>query len=691
MKILLAPVVSLMQRLRLLPKFALLTMVFMVPLLLTLGLLYAELNKEIATARRERNGLQYVRELEDTMRLVRKHRALRHMQLSGNADAAGDAVRVQAEIGEQMKKVEETDQASTSLGASAAWKEISRGWAALQEKIPAAKTKDSYADHSALLDQLGKLNALVADRSGLTLDPQADTNHLTSAVVDGFPGITEVLAHIAGRGAAYIDTALLEPNEDVMLNSAVMVARRDVARLPGRFDAIFRENADLRRNLEPQLASVAEALAFLERAQNEVLNAYNQTSGKQFFEAGDKSIEALHGAAMASAEALDSLLAQRIALNSARLYVIIAAVLGGLLVTAYMLTGFYVSFSREVSRLESAVERAAAGDLSHAISSASRDEIGGLVNAFGRMNSGLAQLVAQVRTGSETITGTSQEIAADNADLSSRTESQASSLQQTASSMEELTTIVRRNDRNAEEANRLAVSAADIAHKGGQAVDQVIETMAGIKSSSYKIIDIISVIDGIAFQTNLLALNAAVEAARAGEHGRGFAVVASEVRALAQRSAGAAREIKDLIEGSVQQIEHGNALVGDAGATMGDIVASVQHVARIMNEISAASREQTDGIEQVNKAISQMDEVTQRNAQLVEHAAGTAESLHRQAVGLAQSVAAFKLDADAAPAPAPAAASAIVATLPHKSRKPLRLAPPPMAGAPREFGRKKLA
>jgi methyl-accepting chemotaxis protein len=667
-KILLAPVVPLMQRLRLLHKFALMSLVFMVPLLLVLTLLYAEMHKEIVTAERERIGLRYVRALEDAALLVRKHRALHHMQLAGNAGAAEQAERTRAGIEVLMN----TLATFTDLSVGTAAADIGESWRVLREKIPVQKAKDSYADHNALLERIAKLSALVADRSGLTLDPQADSNHLTAALTEAFPGIADALSHIAGRGAAYIDTALLEPNEDLMLNSAVMVARRDLARLPARFEAVFRENAYLRRDLEPELAAVTEALAFLDRAQSEVLNAYNQTSGREFFEAGDKSIEALHRTAVASAKVLDSLLAQRIELYSARLYIIIAAALGGLVVSVYLLAAFYLSFSGDVNHLEQAVEGAAAGDLSKRISSTSRDEIGGLVNAFGGMNAGLAELVAQVRAGSEAITQTSHELAADNADLSGRTESQASSLQQTASSMEELTSIVRRNDNNAEEANRLAISAADVARKGGQAVDEVIDTMAGIQQSSRRIIDIIGVIDGIAFQTNILALNAAVEAARAGEQGRGFAVVATEVRALAQRSAGAAREIKSLIEGSVEQIERGNTLVGHAGATMGDIVSSVQHVAHIMNEISASSREQTSGIEQVNQAISQMDAVTQRNAQLVEHAAGAADSLLRQAAGLAQAVAVFKLDDGGRTVPG--TASATVTLLPRRPQAMLRLA-----------------
>ncbi len=287
----------------------------------------------------------------------------------------------------------------------------------------------------------------------------------------------------------------------------------------------------------------------------------------------------------------------------------------------------------------------AEGDLSQNIEINSRDETGQLLAALKLMNDSLANTVGQVRAGTETIGVASREIASGNADLSARTESQASSLEETASSMEELTSTVKQNAENARQANQLVVSASDVAKRGGQVVGQVVETMGSIKESSRKIVDIIGVIDGIAFQTNILALNAAVEAARAGEQGRGFAVVAAEVRNLAQRSAGAAKEIKSLISDSVEKVDAGSKLVDQAGKTMDEIVTSVKHVADIMSEITAASQEQSAGIEQVNQAITQMDEMTQQNAALVEQAAAAADSMQTQASTLAQAVSVFKVNA----------------------------------------------
>ena len=322
-----------------------------------------------------------------------------------------------------------------------------------------------------------------------------------------------------------------------------------------------------------------------------------------------------------------------------------AVLLGAL--CSWLLT---VGIVRPIREAVALAETVASGDLTREIEATGKDETGALLRALRQMNDSLVGIVTQVRTGTDSISTASREIADGNLDLSARTEQQASALEETAASMEELTTTVRQNADNARQANQLSIAASDIAVKGGAVVDQVIATMASINDSSRKIVDIIGVIDGIAFQTNILALNAAVEAARAGEQGRGFAVVASEVRTLAQRSAAAAKEIKGLIGDSVEKVDAGTGLVDQAGTTMEQVVASIRRVTDIMAEISSASAEQTGGIEQVNSAIGQMDEVTQQNAALVEEAAAAAGSMQEQAGQLAQVVSVFKLDRNAAPA-----------------------------------------
>lgn len=323
--------------------------------------------------------------------------------------------------------------------------------------------------------------------------------------------------------------------------------------------------------------------------------------------------------------------------------------------------------------------RIAAGDLDVQIDLAAGDS-SSLMAAMKAMRDKLADIVRNVRTGTDTIATASSQIAAGNLDLSSRTEQQASSLEETASSMEELTSTVRQNAENAGQANQLAISASEVAARGGSVVSEVVDTMEQINASAKKIVDIIGVIDGIAFQTNILALNAAVEAARAGEQGRGFAVVATEVRSLAQRSAAAAKEIKTLIGDSVDKVESGSKLVGEAGSTMDDVVSSVRRVTDIMAEITAASHEQSTGIEQVNQAITQMDQVTQQNAALVEQAAAAADSLQEQAATLSEIVSVFRLSGlSAAGTRAPVKKPANRGVLP-KVRTPAKAAPLALAG-----------
>ncbi|MDN2680535.1 methyl-accepting chemotaxis protein [Janthinobacterium sp. SUN033] len=343
------------------------------------------------------------------------------------------------------------------------------------------------------------------------------------------------------------------------------------------------------------------------------------------------------------------------------------------------------SITQPINAAVSVAETVASGDLSSHIVVNSSDETGRLLGALKAMNTSLLGVVAQVRHGTEAISTASSEIAAGNLDLSSRTEEQASSLEETASAMEELTSTVKQNADNARQANQLAKSASEVAVRGGSIVSQVVDTMGTINASSRKIVDIIGVIDGIAFQTNILALNAAVEAARAGEQGRGFAVVATEVRNLAHRSASAAKEIKELIAASVANVDTGSRLVNEAGQTMGDIVDSIVRVTDIMGEITSATHEQTIGIEQINMAIAQMDEVTQQNAALVEEAAAASQSMQEQAGELAHVVGFFKTGNHVASAPrltpvrtaaAPAAAKiAPPAARPAPARKAIAAAP----------------
>ena len=394
--------------------------------------------------------------------------------------------------------------------------------------------------------------------------------------------------------------------------------------------------------------------------------------------------------AIAEQIAVQSQSARQVAMDAQAAYVntrniMIALGIGILALAGWLGYVITVSITRPVAQALHVANTVAAGDLTSRIEVDRRDELGQLLQALKAMNDSLVETVGTVRSGTETIASASAQVAAGSQDLSSRTEQQASSLEETASSMEELTSTVKQNADNARQANALAEAASTVARRGGDVIGEVVATMAEIDSSSGKISDIIGVIDGIAFQTNILALNAAVEAARAGEQGRGFAVVATEVRNLAQRSAGAAKEIKALIDDSSVKVGAGSALVRQAGGTMTELVESVRRVTDIMAEITSASVEQTAGIEQINQAIVQMDDVTQQNAALVEEAAAAAEAMQEQAARLAQVVSVFKIGAGAAPAAIAAARPVAIASRSGRTavaRAPAKARPATSAPAP---------
>jgi methyl-accepting chemotaxis protein len=388
------------------------------------------------------------------------------------------------------------------------------------------------------------------------------------------------------------------------------------------------------------------------------------SNGHQTYQAADQALTRLveYNAAgtREAAEHVDAIYHQSVGLLFGSLAVMVVVGLALALYTARRITGAALEAMKDADRI-------ASGDLSHPIVATSQDEMGRLRESLGRMQDRLAGIVSGVRQNADGVATASAQIATGNSDLSARTEQQASALEQTAASMEELSSTVKQNADNARQANQLAMGASTVAVQGGEVVSRVVDTMKGINESSRRIVDIISVIDGIAFQTNILALNAAVEAARAGEQGRGFAVVASEVRSLAQRSAEAAKEIKTLIGDSVQRVEQGTTLVDQAGVTMQEVVASIRRVTDIMGEISAASTEQSSGVAQVGEAVTQMDQATQQNAALVEESAAAAESLKRQAQDLLAAVSVFRTGASSS-APARHATAVPAATAPARPR-----------------------
>lgn len=397
--------------------------------------------------------------------------------------------------------------------------------------------------------------------------------------------------------------------------------------------------------IEEYLAESKKLVALSRENKNEEAKALVRGNSSTLFAAATEALEKLTQINIVGGENASKTGDDLYAMSRS---LIIAAILACLALGALQAVWLARIISRPLNNALEVAQTVAAGNLTSTIKVSSKDETGQLLQALLDMNISLRNIVGQVREGTDIIATASGQVASGSLDLSARTEQQASSLEETASSMEELTSTVKQNGDNARRANELAGSAANIAVQGGEVVSQVVQTMGAINESANKIVDIIGVIDGIAFQTNILALNAAVEAARAGEQGRGFAVVASEVRNLAHRSAAAAKEIKQLINDSVEKVGNGSRLVEEAGKTMQEVVSSVQRVTHIMGEITDAGREQEIGIDQINDAIAQMDTVTQQNAALVEEAAAASASMQEQAEKLSDLVSVFRLDGAAA-------------------------------------------
>ncbi|HJV51096.1 MAG TPA: methyl-accepting chemotaxis protein [Noviherbaspirillum sp.] len=638
---------TLLNRLFLWQKCALLAVLGMLLAAAPLILYMNESNKAVHRATRSAEGIAPIDAVLQIVLLIQQHRGLSALVLAGNQSEDAPRAAKQAEADAAFARARQTvaersgtEVADALRAAQASWKELSGQ--VTQRSLPVAQ---SFSQHTALIAQLLKVNEMLIDRFGLALDPDVAYHHLIDATLLQSPVLTETLGRMRAKGSAVLTSQALSANDRAAFISMLDLAGERYEAVRGSLTKSFAANPALAARLEPLMqASLADGKALLELTRRQITDAEQLTyPGPEYFAKVTATIGSHQKLVAASMETLRTELHARAESLQNTKRILIGTILA--LMAATGLLGHFIvrSITDPLMEAVNMAQHVAAGDLTVEIADAGRNETGQLLTALGDMNHSLRRIVTEVRDGTETTASAAKQIAAGNLDLSSRTEHQASSLEKTASSMEELTATVKQNADNARQANALASSASEIAGKGGDVVSQVVETMASINASSKRIVDIISVIDGIAFQTNILALNAAVEAARAGEQGRGFAVVATEVRNLAQRSSAAAKEIKALIDDSVQKVGSGTRLVEQAGATMDDIMEGIKRVTDIMGEITAASQEQTSGIEQINLAIGQMDQATQQNAALVEEAAAAAESLQEQAITLAQAVSVFKL------------------------------------------------
>ena len=610
--------------------------IFAVP---TLMLVRANL-AAIETARVESDGMPRAAAMLRAIQFTQQHRAASAGSLGGTAGMQARQQAKQAEVDEALAKVAADAAGMPAVAAKVA--EVRQHWAALSAAV-ADRSLDAGASnlrHTDLVAEELQLLRMVVDAARLSMDAEDDTHHALRTLLEALPQLSESLGRIRAFGTPVLQKHEATPAERARLAGLAAAARTQRDDLRYGFEQFRRANAAAARasaaTLDAALPAVDGALKLLDES---ILQAKTlDFAAAEYVARMTQAIDSQFALVDVTFKSLDALLAQRVAARQRELAATAGAIAVFGALAAWLALVVIRRTTRSVARALATAQAVANGDLTTAIAAESRDEIGQLLDALGRMNASLARVVTEVRSSSENI-------ATGNADLSQRTEQQASNLQQTAASMEELGATVRHNASTAQQATEVVGQASAAARRGGEVVAQVVDTMEEITASSRKIADIIGVIDSIAFQTNILALNAAVEAARAGEQGRGFAVVASEVRSLAQRSAGAAREIKALITASGERVQTGSRLVNEAGAAMSDIVAQVSRANSLIGEISDASQQQAAGISQVGGAVSQLDSVTQQNAALVEESAAAADSLSQQAARLVQAVGVFRLKA----------------------------------------------
>ncbi len=675
-------------------KFLLIAAVVTLLWLVPVTLLVRDQLADLQVARTEAAAVAPARSLLQLVRLTQKHRGL-SAQWLGGVEAAGanraqrekDIEAAWAATAAALQQAGEAGLAERLATLAGDWKPLPAAVAARQ--VPAA---ESFSRHTAMVQAQLDLLKDLSQASGIARHPVPHGFYLQAAVLDHMPAAAEMFGQLRARGSLLLARGEIGSVERAKLEALAELGRVRNAQAHALLERAAQADARAHASVaEPQAAAAREIQSVLKLAKDEILEASTlQYEPAAWFAATTKAIDSQFALIDAGMAQLERDLRASVDVTGTRM-----AVVCGLLLALAVLGGWLLATVARQTRgsLMQALdvaEAVGAGRLDVAIRADGRDEAGQLLDALARMAAQLRSVVQQVRHNADSVATASGQIAQGNTDLSSRTEEQASALQQTAASMKQLSETVQSNAANAEQGNQLAADASEVAGRGGQVVGQVVDTMKGIHESSRRIADIIGTIDGIAFQTNILALNAAVEAARAGEQGRGFAVVASEVRSLAQRSADAAKEIKQLITDSVGRVEQGTHLADQAGATMHEVVEAIARVNALMAGISAASREQSAGVAQVGEAVQQMDQATQQNAALVEQSAAAADSLKSQARQLVEAVAAFRLVegeagplAAAAPLPPPLPAvpvpRAMPAATPRAAAAPARSAAAPVA------------
>lgn len=646
MKSLIAPGVQLMRRLSLINKFLLVSFFMLLPLIYTASLYFAETRKQMDFMQSERDGLRYVKPLLTLSRLAQDHRDLTYVIGKGHDSLAPRRSQVREKIRASIKEIDVVEkELGPAYGSAVQWRKVTEGLKTLVQPEVSTDVEGAFAEHVALIKDIHGLIDIVTLESKLLLDSDPASYHLMDIITSKVPGLSERIASARGIGTSIIMRSELLTDDRVRMSVLEAVARERYQGLGANIDEIMESSLLAKTALVHSQKTLSDVSQFLGDIGLMLSpGGLSVLSADVFFQSGTQALNKVYGFSDQAIPLLDTLLQQRIGEYRSQDLLTQAIALVCLLLALYFFFAFYYTVKSGIAFLKKALGRVADGDFTGKIEARAKDEIGLLTLTLNETQQRLAKLTLDINRASEQVYLASNQIADGNDNLSQRTESQASTIEQTSARLEELTATVQRNAETAVNANQLTQDSTGVAEKSRSAMQRVAGTMAEIETSAAKIGDIIALMDNIAFQTNILALNAAVEAARAGEQGRGFAVVAAEVRNLAKHSADAAKEIKGLIAQTREKVSAGVVSVDDTLTTIQESLVGIQRVAAMMSQIAAASREQSEGIGQVNRAMMQMDDSNQQNAAMVEQASAATESLKNQANALVSAVGRFKVD-----------------------------------------------